>query len=77
MSYVVANPASEARVGMFRLGFTNHQPSPTIDERAQPASIETVLQTALRFCRTAVPAGSHQLNDTYLYLKHYRSTLAT
>jgi hypothetical protein len=49
VSYVVANPASEASVGMFRLGFTNHHPSSTIDERAQPVGIETLLQAALQF----------------------------
>jgi hypothetical protein len=38
---------------MFRLGLTNHHPSPTIDQRTQPVGIETLLQTALDFLSDA------------------------
>jgi hypothetical protein len=77
VSYVVANPASEASVGMFRLGFTNHHPSFMIDERAQPAGIQTLRQTALHFLPDGCFYGSQQLSGTYLYLKRRCSTLAS
>lgn len=58
MSYVVSNPASEASVGMFRLGFTNHHPSSATDERAQPVGIEKLLHTALHFLSDGYFDGS-------------------
>jgi len=67
--HALANPASEASVGMFRLGFTNHHPSSTIDERAQPVGIETLLPTAPHFLSDGCFDGSQQLSATYLYPK--------